>query len=116
MSFGVIDNPEFDKFRKNAGFKNAEFKALAGLYSRAAVVKAFYDMGVDVDFDEGLCTFTYYRTNAYKPFLQFVIRHVGPRTAMYEVFMEGKGRIARSGLFKRAFERLEEEVQVLMPE
>ena len=115
MTFHVIDNPEFDKFRKNAGFKNAEFKALAGLYSRAAVVKALYDMGVDVDFDEGLCTFTYYRTNNYRPFLQFVIRHVGPRTAMYEVFMEGKGRIARSGLFKRAFERLEEEVLGLMP-
>ena len=114
MSFRVIDNPEFGKFRKNAGFKNAEFKALAGLYSRAVLVKALYDIGVDVDFDEGICTFTYYRTNAYVPYLQFVIRHVGPRTAMYEVFMEGKGRIARSGLFKRAFERLEEEVQGLM--
>lgn len=115
MTFRVIDNPEFDKFKKNAGFKNAEFKALAGIYSRAASVRALYDIGVDVDFDEGVCTFTYYRTNNYKPYLQFVIKHVGPHTAMYEVFKEGKGRIARSGLFKRAFARLEEEVAALMP-
>ena len=67
-----------------------------------------------MDFDEGACTFTYYRSNNYKPYLQFVIRHVGPHTSMYELYKEGKGRIAKSGLFKRAFERLEEEVAALM--
>jgi len=114
MGFDVIDNPEFRKFKKKSGFKNAEFKALAGLYSRAASVKVLYDIGVDVDFDEGTCTFTYYRTNSYKPYLQFVIRHVGPHTDMYEVYLEGKGRITRSGLFSRAFKRLEEEIDNLM--
>lgn len=114
MTFRVIDNPDFKKFSRNAGFKNSEFKALAGLFSRAATVKALYDIGVDVDFDEGVCTFTYYRTNAYKPYLQFVIRHVGPHTAMYEVFKESKGRIAKSGLFRRAFKRLEDEIAELM--
>jgi len=114
MVFRVIDNPDLKKFKAQSGFKNAEFKMLAGLYSRAAGVRALYDIAVDVDFDEGLCTFTYYRSNNYVPFLQFVIRRVGPNTDMYELYMEGKGRISKSGLFERTFKRLEEEVEALM--
>jgi len=115
MSFNVIDNPGFTKFQKNAGFKNSEFRALASLYAQAASHRALYDMAVDVDFDDGTCTITYYLSNSYKPYLQFVILHVGPRSAMYEVFKEGKGKIIRSGLFDRAFDRLREEVHALMP-
>lgn len=114
MTFTVIDNPDFNKFKVRAGFKNTEFKALAGLYSQAASQKALYDIAVDVDFDTGVCTFTYYQSNNYVPTLQFLIRQVGPRTNMYEVYKEGKGRIAKSGLFERAFERLEKEVEDLM--
>ena len=114
MVFTVIDNPDVQKFRKRSGFTNSQFKKLAGLYSRAASVKALYDIAVDVDFDEGTCTFTYYRSNTYKPCLQFVIRRVGPSTDMYELYKEAQGRIARSGLFDRTFQRLEEEVAVLM--
>lgn len=116
MTFGVIDNPDFKRFRKHSGFKNAEFRKLAGLYSRAASARALYDIAVDVDFDEGTCTFTYFQSNNYKPTLQFVIRRVGPYTDMYELYKDGKGRIAKSGLFDRAFERLEEEVAALMAE
>jgi len=114
MTFDVIDNPDFRKFKSRSGFKNSEFKMLAGLFSRAAAVKALYDIAVDVDFEEDVCTFTYYRSNAYRPYLQFMIRRVGPHTDMYELYKEGKGRIARSGLFNRVFRRLEEEVEQLM--
>ncbi len=114
MSFKVIDNPDFKKFRKQSGFSNAQFKRLAGLFSRGATEKVFYDIAVDVDFDTGTCAFTYFRTNSYVPYLQFVIRRVGPQTDMYEVYKEGRGRIARSGLFERAFARIEEEVDSLM--
>ncbi len=115
MSFDVIDNPEFRRFKSQSGFKNHQFKLLAGLFSRAASSKALYDIAVDVDFDEGLCTFTYYKSNAYKPYLQFMIRRVGPYTDMYELYKEGKGRIAKSGLFERVYEKLEKEVTALLP-
>lgn len=114
MAFKVIDNPDFKKFQHQSGFKNAQFKMLAGLFSRAASQKALFDIAVDVDFDEGLCTFTYYQSNNYVPYLQFVIRRVGPNTDMYELYKEGKGRIAKSGLFERTYERLEAEIQELM--
>ncbi len=114
MSFQVIDNPDFDKFRKTAGFKNSEFRLLAGLFSRAASAKALLDMAVDVNFEEGTCSISYYQTR-YEPSFQFVIRHVGPRTVMYEVYKTDKGQILKSGLFQRAFDRLAEEIGALMP-
>lgn len=114
MTFEVIDNPDFRKFSARSGFKNYHFKQLAGLYSRAASVKALYDIAVDVDFEQGVCTFTYYKSNNYVPYLQFLVRHVGPHTDMYELYKEGKGRIAKSGLFERVYGRLEREVLELM--
>ncbi|MCB9990507.1 MAG: hypothetical protein H6867_03885 [Rhodospirillales bacterium] len=113
MAFRVIDNPDFDRFKAQSGFKNHQFKLLAGLFSRAASLKLLYDIAVDVDFDEGVCTFTYFKSNNYVPYLQFLIRRVGPQTDMYELYKEGKGRIAKSGLFERIYERLEEEVDAL---
>lgn len=114
MSFQVIDNPNFYKFKENAGFKNHEFKQLAALFSRGASHKVFYDMGVDVDFEDAVCTFVYYRSNSYIPHLQFIIRQVGPRTTMYEVWKDGKGRIAKSGLFSRAYDKLNIELEKLI--
>ena len=114
MVFQVIDNPDFGKFRARSGFKNAEFRLLAGLFSRAASAKALMDMAVDVDFEEGTCTISYYKTR-YEPYLSFVIRHVGPKTTMYEVYRAEKGQLAKSGLFQRAYERLNEEIEALMP-
>lgn len=114
MTFKVIDNPDYKKFKARSGFSNYQFKMLAGLFSRAASEKALFDIGVDVDFDEGVCTFTYYKSNSYVPYLQFVVRNVGPKTDMYELYKEGKGRIAKSGLFERTFEKLEQEVAALM--
>lgn len=114
MVFQVIDNPDFGKFRARSGFKNAEFRLLAGLFSRAASAKALMDMAVDVDFEEGTCTISYYKTR-YEPSLRFVVRHVGPKTVMYEVYRAEKGLIAKSGLFQRAYERLTEEIEALTP-
>jgi hypothetical protein len=114
MVFEVIDNPDLARFRRQSGFTNFQFKRLAGLYSRAASARALYDMAVDVDFETQTCSITYYQSNARRPFLQFLIKRVGPHTDMYEVYKEGKGRICKSGLFNRAFGRLEEEVEGLM--
>jgi len=41
------------------------------------------------------------------------IRRVGPRTTMYEVYLQDKGRIVKSGVFEKAFERLQVEVDNL---
>ena len=95
-------------------FKNHEFRLLDGLFSRAASVKALNDRAIDVNLDEGACYFTYYRAENAAPYLQFVIRRVGPKTSMYELYKEGKGRITKSGLFERTYERLVEEVEALM--
>lgn len=114
MVFKVIDNPDFDKFQNRAGFKNAEFRLLAGLFSRAASLKALLDMAVDIDFDEGTCTISYYKTR-YQPHLSFVVRHVGPKATMYEVYKADKGLVLKSGLFQRAYERLEAEVVSILP-
>ena len=114
MVFQVIDNPDFGKFRARSGFKNAEFRLLAGLFSRAASAKALIDMAVDVDFEEGTCTISYFKTR-YEPYLRFVVRHVGPKTTMYEVYKAEKGQLVKSGLFPRAYERMVEEIEALMP-
>ncbi|PJB69828.1 MAG: hypothetical protein CO093_09560 [Alphaproteobacteria bacterium CG_4_9_14_3_um_filter_47_13] len=113
MAFTVIDNPDFRKFNARSGFKNHHFKMLAGLFSRASSLKTLYDMAVDVDFDEGTCSVTYYQSGNYTPYLQFIVRHIGPHTDMYELYKEGKGRIAKSGLFQRIYERLEKEISIL---
>lgn len=111
--FEVINNPNLQKFSKRSGFRNHEFKHLAGLFSWGSSRKLLFDMAVDVDFEEKTCTVTYYRSNAYVPYLQFIVRQVGPKTDMYELYMEEKGRIMKSGLFSRAYERLKSEVESL---
>lgn len=110
----MINNPNFQKDSQRVGFKNHEFKKLAGLFSWGATHKVLYDISVDVDFEDNLATFTYHQSNSYTPFLTFMIRQVGPRTTMYEVWKEGKGRITKSGMFERSFERLQTEVHSLV--
>ncbi len=114
MSFRIIENPDFGRFSRRSGFTNTEFKKLAGLFSQGASCKALYDMAVDVDFEAGTCTVTYY-VSRYEPAFRFVIRHVGPRASHYEVYKHGKGLVERSGLFARAFARLEQEIIGLFP-
>ena len=111
MTFKVIDNP---KFFPKTGFTNAQFKKLDGLFLRAAGVKALNYRAVDCDFDEGVATYTYFKAEGYSPHLQFIMKRVGPTTMMYELYKEGKGRIAKSGVFEKAFEKLEAEIENLL--
>ena len=111
MTFRVIDNPNY--FPKT-GFTNAQFKRLDGLYLSAAAQKVINNRAVDCDFDEGFAAYTYFRTGITTPYLQFFIKKVGPQTMMYEVYKDGKGRIAKSGVFDKEFEKLEDEIQALL--
>lgn len=97
-----------------SGFTNAQFKRLDGLYLQASSAKTLTYRTVDCDFDEGVATYTYYKSQHFAPYLSFVIRRVGPRTTMYEVYLQDKGRIMKSGVFEKAFERLQAEVENIL--
>lgn len=111
MTFRVINNPAFQAV---TGFTNAQFKKLDDLYCRAAAAKSLTYRTVECDFEEGIAHYTYFKSEKQHPHLQFVIRKVGPKTLMYEVFKTGKGRIAKSGVFERAFETLAAEINALL--
>ncbi len=110
MIFEVIDNASLTQ---PAGFTKGQFRKLDQLYSSAASEKTITYRTVDCDFDEGLATYTYYLSGHHTPYLQFVIRKVGPRTTMFELFKQGKGRVIKSGVFDRVFDRLRDEVEAL---
>ncbi len=111
MSFEIINNPNFVA---KTGFSNAQFKKLDALYLRAAGNKALTYRTVDCDFEEEYASYTYFKSQGQAPYLQFLIKKVGPRTMMYEVFKHGKGRIAKSGVFEYAYKKIEEEIENLL--
>lgn len=113
MVFEVIHNPAF---AQPAGFTQGQFRKLDQLYCLAAAYKALTYRTVECDFDEGIATYTYYVAAQDSPYLQFLIRKVGPKTTMFEVFKQGKGRIIKSGVFDRSYERLRDEVEALFPQ
>jgi hypothetical protein len=112
MSSNVINGPFLKKVEK-AGFTNFQFKRLDALFLQAASQKVLTYRAVDCDFDEGTAEFSYYKSQNQPHILRFVIRQVGPRTNMYEVWTREKGRIFKSGLFERAYEKLSEEIDLL---
>jgi hypothetical protein len=112
MTFEVINNPAF---RAKMGFTNAQFKKLDDLYCRAASEKVLNYRTVECDFEKDIARYTYYKSQSHAPFLQFVIQKVGPQRMMYEVYRYGKGRIAKSGVFERAFAQIKEEIEKLLP-
>ena len=113
MSENVINGPFLKKAQK-AGFTNFQFKQLDGLFIRAAAEKALSYRSVDCDFEEGIAEFAYYK-GEHQPYLfKFVIHQVGPRTVMYEIWTREKGRVFKSGLFERAYERLSQEIETLI--
>lgn len=112
MTFHIIDNPNH---KATIGFTSAQFRKLDGLYLQAASDKTLTYRTVDCDFDEGIATYTYYKSQHYSALLQFIIRKVGPHTMHYELFKQGKGCIAKSGLFERTFDRLSAEIESLKP-
>jgi len=100
---------------QKAGFTQRQFRMLDALYLQAASYKTLTYRTVECDFDDGVASYTYYQSAGHAPFLQFIIRKVGPRTMMYEVFKHGKGRIIKSGVFEKAYERLADEISALIP-
>lgn len=111
MTFEVINNP---KYLAKTGFTNGQFRKLDDLYCRAASLKVLNHRTVECDFDEGVASYTYYISQYKSPYLQFIIYKAGPQTMMYELYKEGKGRIVKSGVFDRAFEKLQNEIEALM--
>ncbi len=111
MAFEVITNPSYIA---KTGFTQGQFKRLDDLYCRAASAKILTYRTVECDFDEGVASYTYYKTQSESPYLQFFIRKVGPHDMMYEVFRQGEGRIAKSGVFERAYEMLRGEIEKLL--
>lgn len=95
------------------GFSNAQFKKLDGLFLRSAADKILNHRTVDCDFEKGLAIFCYYKSEYHPPLYKFVIRCEGPHMMMYELWREGKGRIAKSGLFERVFNKLKDEISCL---
>ena len=112
MTFEVINNPAF---QAKIGFTQGQFKKLDDLYCRAASHKVLNYRAVDCDFDEGTARYTYHQSQNQPPYLQFFIKKVGPKTMMYEVYKQGKGRIAKSGVFEYALEKIREEIEALLP-
>lgn len=111
MTFRVINNPNFDP---KTGFTNAQFKKLDGLFLQSAAAKTLTYRTIDCDFDEGVAAYAYCKSEGHGPYLTFVIKKVGPKTMMYEVWKEGKGRIKKSGVFDFAFEKLKDEIEALL--
>lgn len=98
----------------HSGFTTAQFKKIDALFLQAASVKALNYRAVDCDFEAGRATYTYYKTEGQSPLLSFVIQRVSPRTLMYEVYKQGKGKIAKSGVFELAYEKLQAEIEKLI--
>lgn len=110
MTFEVIHNT---KFVQPAGFSAHQFRKLDQLYCRAASEKTLTYRTVDVDFDAGVASYIYYKSASQSPYVQFLIRKVGPQTTMFEVYQEGRGRVAKSGVFDRAYDKLNDIIQAL---
>jgi hypothetical protein len=97
-----------------AGFTQSQFRKLDQAYCLAAAKKILTYRSVECDFDDGIASYTYYMAENAPPFLQFVIRKVGPKTTMFELYKQGKGRILKSGLFERSYDALREEIETLL--
>ena len=108
MTFEVINNPIFSQA---SGFTSAQFKKLDQLYCMAASDGSLTYRTVDCNFDDGVATYTYYKSEYQSPYLQFIIRQVGPCSTMFELFKQGKGLIVKSGIFDRTYDRLAKEIK-----
>jgi hypothetical protein len=113
MSFQVIDNPDYISKNRNSGFTNCQFKKLDALFLKYASLKLLNYRGVQCDFEEGVFEYHYHKTRHHPALYTFIIRRVGPRTTMYEVWLLDKGRVFKSGLFDRALNKLESELETL---
>lgn len=99
-----------------AGMSPSQFKRIDGVFCLAASAKALSYRAVDCDFDEGVMTITLAKSEHHPAYLSFVSRKVGPKTTMYELYKDGKGRIEKSALFDRVFTRFQKEVEAVIEE
>ena len=113
MSFQVIDNPDYISKNKHSGFTNCQFKKLDALFLKFASSKVLNYRSVECNFDEGVFEYHYHKTKHHSALFSFIIRRVGPRTTMYEVWTSDKGRVFKSGLFDRSLKKLEDELSLL---
>ncbi len=112
MAFTVITNPSF---RAETGFTQGQFKKLDDLYCRAAAAKTLTYRSVECDFEEGMASYTYYQSEGHAPLLQFVLRRVGPKAMMYEIYRQGGGMVFKSGVFETAHLHLKKEIEKILP-
>lgn len=108
VTFTVISNTSNQAIR---GFTTFQFKKLDDLYCRSASKKILNYRTVECDFENGTASYTYYKVANETPFARFVIRRVGPNDMMYELYVESKGRVAKSGVFERTLEALRNEIE-----
>lgn len=110
MTFHVIDNPSAPV---KTGFTASQFRRLDALYLRAVADKTMTYRTVECDFDAGVASYTYYKSQHHAPYLQFILRKVGPHSMHYELFKAEKGCIAKSALFERTYNKLLSELESL---
>lgn len=104
---------QFSQDSKYAGFTQTQFRKLDQMYCYAVSQGWLHYRSIDCNFDEGIASYTYYLSAHNPPYLQFLIRKVGPKTTMYEIYKSKQGRILKSGLFERAFAELRYEIESL---
>jgi hypothetical protein len=114
MDSTIIKPARFQRIEK-AGFTRFQFQRLDALYLRAMQAKVLMSRAVDCDFEEGILTFSYAKSDHHPPLFRFVVRQVGPRQVHYELYQQGKGRAFKSGIFERVYEKLEAEILALLP-
>lgn len=101
--------------RKICGFTNVQFRKLDGIFCRTASLGILNFRTVDCDFEKGVASFTFSKSEWHRPYISFIIRRQGggSRKVMYELYKERSGCIMKSGLFERAFDRLNSEIRAL---
>lgn len=97
-----------------SGLSNSQFRRIDQVYSLAASRNLLPYRSVNCDFDKGVMTICLSKSAHHTAFLSFIAVKVGPQTTIYELYREGKGRIARSALFDRVFEKYRDEVGDLL--
>ncbi len=111
MSFQVIDNPNHVSI---AGFTASQFRRLDGLYINAVRDNTLNYRTVECDFDKGIASYSYYKSEYHAPYLQFIIRKVGPHQTHFELYKAGKGCVEKSSLFERTYDKLAAELESLI--
>lgn len=96
------------------GLSRFQFQKLDAVFLRASSEGALRIRTVDCDLEEGRVEIALSKSPQHTPVIAFVAQKVGPRTTMYELYMEGKGRVEKSALFDRVYERYRDEVDQII--